>query len=60
MIEKRARSVWVALTSLALAAGLAACSSSFGGGSSPPANGTVILQPGQTAVCANGSPPPCR
>jgi hypothetical protein len=60
MTKMRAWPVRVIFAVLAMAAGLAACSSSFGGGSSPPAQGTVILQPGQTAVCANGSAPPCR
>jgi hypothetical protein len=59
--DRKARALHgVTLASLALATGLAACSSSFGGGSSPPAGNTVILRPGQTAVCADGTAPPCH
>lgn len=39
---------------------LSACSSSFGGGSSPPAANTVSLPAGTKLVCVNGLPPPCR
>lgn len=39
---------------------LSACSSTFGGGSPPPAQGTVAIPQGTKLVCLNGSPPPCR
>ena len=39
---------------------LNACSSTFGGGSPPPAQGTVAIPEGTKLVCMNGSPPPCH
>lgn len=39
---------------------LSACSSTFGGGSAPPAQGTVAIPQGTKLVCLDGSPPPCR
>lgn len=38
---------------------LAGCSSSFGGGSEPSQPTTIIIPPGSSAVCQNGSAPPC-
>ena len=38
---------------------LAGCSSSFGGGAQPQPN-TVVVPPGTTVVCQDGSAPPCR
>jgi hypothetical protein len=46
-------------TFVALAIGLSACSSSFGGGGSAPRN-AVVLQPGERIVCTDGTSPPCH
>ncbi len=38
---------------------LAGCSSSFGGGSEPSQPTAIVIPPGTSVVCQNGSPPPC-
>jgi hypothetical protein len=54
------RSVTFAAAVLAMAIGLSACSSSFGGGGSAPRDGTVVLPPGARVVCSDGTSPPCH
>ena len=38
---------------------LAGCLSFSSSSPPPPANNTVVVPPGSTAVCANGTAPPC-
>jgi hypothetical protein len=49
----------LALLTLLASVGLAGCTYSSSS-PPPPAQGTtIVLPPGSTAVCANGSAPPC-
>ena len=38
---------------------LAGCSSSFGGGDPPAKSPTIVVPPGSTVTCTDGSAPPC-
>ncbi len=54
---RNACGVWIVLLSAASLT-LGACSSSFGGGSSPPK--TVVIPANQKIVCIDGTEPPCK
>ena len=47
------------LAGLSLPLALAGCSSTLGGGSDPPPTKVIVVPQGATAVCPNGSAPPC-
>jgi hypothetical protein len=56
--RSRLRAAAVSLLLLPLASGLAGCISSSN--PPPPANNTIIVPSGSTAICADGTQPPCR
>jgi hypothetical protein len=61
MVKQVFRAGAPAVGLLAAALVLSGClSSSFGGGSSAPRNGTVALPPGTRLVCTDGTNPPCH
>ncbi len=49
----------LALLALLATFGLAGCTYSSSSPSAPAQGTTIVVPPGSTAVCANGSAPPC-